>query len=158
MTGPGSGDEFLEFEVGGRRYGIRVIDVVELLRAVTIIPLPRAPGIVEGVITVRGAVVPVLDFRARFKLAPKPATSADQLMVVRVGARRRAFRIDRAIDLVRVDPSDIEDVDVLMPGVAYVAGVAKLSDRLMLIHDFRTFLSRAEADALAALEHEMATS
>jgi purine-binding chemotaxis protein CheW len=122
--------------------------VAQVIRAVTVVPLPKAPPIVEGVITIRGVVVPVLDVRARFRLPPKSATPADQLIVAWAGERRIAFRIDRAIDLVRVDPSDIEDAKALVPGVEYVAGLAKLADGLMLIHDFRTFLSQAEAAAL----------
>jgi purine-binding chemotaxis protein CheW len=151
------GDAFLEFEISARRYGVRATDVVEVLRAVTVVPLPKAPRIVEGVVTIRGVVVPVLDVRARFRLSPKPATPADQLIVAWAGGRRIAFRIDRAIDLVRLDPDDIEDAKALVPGVAYIAGLAKLADGLMLIHDLRTFLSQAEADSLVALEQEFVT-
>ena len=157
MTDIGTGDEFLEFEVATRRYGVRATDVAEILRAVTIVPLPKAPRIIEGVITVRGDVVPVLDLRARFRLPSKQASVADQLVIAWAGDRRIAFRIDRAIDLVRVDPSDIEDATALVAGVEYVAGLAKLSHGLMLIHDLRTFLSQAEAASLSALEHETAT-
>jgi len=158
MTGSESADEFLAFEVAAQRYGIRAIDVIEVLRAVTTVALPKAPGIVAGVVTVRGAVVPVLNLRARFGLPPRQTEPADQLVVAWAGERRIALPVDRAVDLVRVHPSDIEDATRLIPGVAYVAGMAKLPDGLMLIHDLRTFLSQAETDALAVLEREPVTS
>jgi purine-binding chemotaxis protein CheW len=157
MTGSGRVDEFLEFEVDAQRYGIRATDVIEVLRAVTMVELPNAPRIVAGVVTVRGVVVPVLNLRTRFGLPPRRAELADQLIVAWAGERRIALPVDRAVDLVRVRPRDIEDAARLVPGMAHVAGMAKLPDGLMLIHDLRTFLSRAEADALAALEPEPAT-
>ncbi len=140
----------LVFEVGERRYGLPTTDVRELLRAVTVVPLPGAPAIVEGVINVRGNVIPVLDIRARFRLPPRAATHTDHLIVASIGDRRVALRVDRAIELVQCAASDVEDARGVVPGVEYVAGVAKLPDGLVLIHDLRTFLSAAEATALAA--------
>src|SRR5436309_14010618 len=64
--------EVLIFEVGSQRYGLPAAGVRELVRAVTVTPLPRAPAIVEGVIDLRGTIVPVLDIRARFRLPAKP--------------------------------------------------------------------------------------
>lgn len=141
--------EVLVFEVGERRYGLPTADVRELLRAVTVVPLPRAPAIVEGVINVRGDVIPVLDIRARFRLPPKAADHTDHLIVASIGDRRVALRVDRAIELAQCGASDVEDARGVVPGVEYVAGVAKLPDGLVLIHDLRAFLSAAEATALA---------
>jgi purine-binding chemotaxis protein CheW len=59
--------ELLIFEIGASRFGLPSADVREVLRAVTIVPLPGAPPIVEGLINVRGRIVPVLDIRRRFR-------------------------------------------------------------------------------------------
>ena len=140
--------EVLVFEIAGRRYGLPACDVRELVRAMTIVPLPRAPAIVEGVINLRGRVVPVLDVRTRFRLPPKAVEPTDHLVVAEVGERLVALRADRATDLVRLDPEEVEDAKGVVPGAEYVAWVAKLPDDLVLIHDLRTFLSRAESAAL----------
>ena len=72
--------EVLVFEVEGQRYGLPTADVRELVRAVTITPLPNAPAVIEGVVNVRGRVLPVLDMRARFRLPARlsirPTTSS----------------------------------------------------------------------------------
>lgn len=140
--------EILVFEAGGRRFALPSRDVAELLRAVTIVPLPKAPAIVEGVINVRGTLVPVLDIRSRFRLPPSAIEHTDHLIVARAGQRLVALRVQRALDLVRIEPSDIEDAKKIVPGAEYVAGVAKLADGLVLIHDLQTFLSEAESAAL----------
>lgn len=140
--------EILVFEVAHRRFGVPSSDVRELLRAVTVVPLPKAPAIVEGIIDVRGTIVPVLDIRSRFRLPGKAADHSDHLLVARAGERLVALRVDRALDLVRVGADEIEEAAEIAPGVEYVAGVAKLADGLVLIHDLRTFLSQAESTAL----------
>jgi purine-binding chemotaxis protein CheW len=140
--------DVLVFEVGGVRYALPTSDVSELARAVTIVPLPKAPPIVEGVINVHGRVVPVLDIRARFRLPSRPVAHSDHLIVACVGARLVAVRADRALDLVCVDEKHIEDARNFAAGTEYVSGVAKLPDGLVLIHDLRTFLLESEAAAL----------
>jgi purine-binding chemotaxis protein CheW len=147
--------EVLIFEIGGQRYGLPAADVQELLRMAALTPLPSGPPIVEGVINIRGKVVPVLDMRARFRLPARPAEHTDHLVVAQAGPRSVALRVDRALELRRLDPAQLEDTEGVMPGVEYVAQLAKLPDGLVLIHDLPTFLSHAEAAALdAALAKE----
>lgn len=146
--------EVLIFQLSGQRYGVCVADVREVLRAVTFAPLPKAPAFVEGVINLRGALLPVLDIRMRFRLAPRPPAVSDHLVVAAAGDRLVALRVDGATDLITVDPEMIESPARVVSGTAYVTGVAKLPDGLVLIHDLRTFLSQTEADALAELDAE----
>jgi purine-binding chemotaxis protein CheW len=141
--------EVLVFELAGRRYGLPTADVREVLPALTIVPLPRAPAVVEGIINLRGVVVPVLGIRSRFHLPPRELAVSDHLIVAQLGDRPLALRVDRVTELIRLDSADIEDARGL-PGVEYVAWVAKRSEDLVLIHDLRTFLSRTEAAELAA--------
>lgn len=142
--------DVLVFEVGGLRYALPASDVRELARAVTIVPLPKAPAIVEGIINVRGRVVPVLDIRARFRLPRRALSHTDHFILAQTDERMVALRADRAVDLTQVDAEDIEEPHALVPGAEYVSGVAKLPDGLVLIHDLRTFLLEAEAAALDA--------
>jgi purine-binding chemotaxis protein CheW len=142
------GLEVLVFELGGQRYGVPVAAVREVVRAVTIVPLPRAPAVIEGIVNFRGTIVPVLDVRRRFRLPARPAEHTDHLVVARAGRRLVALRVDRAVDLVRLGGTDVEEARGSVPGAEYVAWVAKLPDDLVLIHDLETFLSRAEAETL----------
>jgi purine-binding chemotaxis protein CheW len=141
--------EILVFEIGGRRYGLAVADVRELVRAVTVVPLPRAPAIVEGAINLRGRVVPVLDLRGRFQLPAKPLDPSDHLIIAQAGERLVALRVDRALELLRLDAGQLEEVRGIVPGAEYISWIAKLPADLVLIHDLRAFLTRAESAALA---------
>lgn len=141
--------DLLLFEVGGHRYALPAADVREVVRAVAIAPLPGGPPIVEGIIDVRGRIVPVLDIRGRFRLAAKPLEPADHFILATCGAGLVALRVDVVTDFTQVGRAAIEDARAVLPCSEHVAGVAKLPGGLVLIHDLKTFLSQGESAALA---------
>lgn len=140
----------LVFQLGGQRFGVAAYDVVELLPAVSVTPLPRAPAIVEGVINVRGQLVPVLDIRSRFGLEERPVRHSDHYVVAKAGKRVVAVRADRALDLVHVPGEALIDATEAVPASPYIKGVAKLPDGLVLLHDLHAFLTSAEEASLDA--------
>jgi purine-binding chemotaxis protein CheW len=139
---------FLRFDLDGRSFGLPAADVIEIVRAVAITPLPRAPDVVEGIIDVRGRIVPVLDVRQRFRLPPKEVDLEDHLVIASVGERVIAIRVDRCEEILTFEGQALDDLERAVAGAGYVAGVMKRSDGLVLIHDLRTFLSNEETMAL----------
>jgi purine-binding chemotaxis protein CheW len=149
MSLPAAGvREVLVFEVGGQRYGLPSADVRELVRAVAITPLPRAPEVIEGVVNVRGRVLPVLDIRARFRLPRRALDPSDHFIVASAGARGVILGVARPTHLALVDESTIQPRETLGPGVTQVSGIATVEGGMVLIHDLATFLTAAEAMAL----------
>lgn len=143
----------LSFEVAGQSFALPARLLREVVRAVAITPLPKAPPIIEGVINVRGTVVPVLDIRQRFGLTPIPLAPDQHLLIAQAGPRLVALRVDRALELLAVDEGAIEAAGRVAPGAEYVAGIATLADGLLVIHDLERFLSLEEAvqvDAVVA--------
>mgnify|MGYP001586789213 FL=1 len=138
----------LVFRLDRSRYALPLWDVVEVLPAVALTTLPMAPAIVEGVIDVRGRLVPVLDIRARFRLPARQMDLADHLVLARAGLRTVALRADEAIELLHLDAQDVEPIEPAVPGASYVAGVARTADGLILLHDLQTFLTHAESEQL----------
>lgn len=149
--------ELLVFELDDQRYALYLTAVREVVRAVALTRLPGAPGVVEGAINLRGRVVPVLDLRARFGLRPKPVDPDQHLILASAGGRLVALRTDRATRLTTVPVSGIDSAAEVTPAARQIAGVAKLPDGLVLIHDVEAFLTQAESEMLeAALEAEAA--
>jgi len=132
--------------------------LLELTRAVAVTPLPKAPPIVEGVINLRGALVPVLDIRQRLGLPARPLTPDQHFIIARSGRRLVALRVDRALDLVAVEESAIESAARVTTGVEYVAGIAKVADGLLVIHDLENFLATDEARQVDAAVAEVAAA
>jgi purine-binding chemotaxis protein CheW len=143
----------LVFSLNGHRYGLPVADVQQVVRAVAFAPLPKAPPIVEGVINARGRLVPVLDIRARFRLPARSVSPSDFFVLALARERLVALRVDAGVHLAQLSSSDVESLESVVSGAEYVAGVGKLPDGLVLIHDLQTFLASAESAQLAeALE------
>ncbi|RJS21715.1 chemotaxis protein CheW [Corallococcus sp. H22C18031201] len=146
--------EVLVFILDGQRCGVPTEDVREIVRAASLTALPRAPDVVEGLLDLRGEVLPVLDLRRRFRRPARALSPQDHFIVVCTGPRRFVMRVDRAEGFHALAPGEWDVSPQSLPGVGYVAGVAKLPDGMVLVHDPRAFLTEAEAlqldSALAA--------
>ena len=139
----------MSFELSGSHFALTSTVVREIVRAVSIAPLPKAPPIIEGVINVRGTLVPVLDIRQRFGLAAAPLTPSDHLILAQAGKRPVAIRVTQATGLVAVPEEDIVAPSGTVPGAEMVAGIARLPDGVLVIHDLERFLSLDEGVATA---------
>jgi purine-binding chemotaxis protein CheW len=132
------------FALEGRSYGIPADSVVELHQMVATVPLPGAPPIVEGVINVRGSVVPVLDLRSRLDLPGRPAEPQDHLVLVLVDGAVVGLRVDRVEELIRV-PEIERSFNAVAPRIH---SLVTLDDGLLLIPDIASLLFPDEATAL----------
>ena len=136
--------QILWFELAGGRYGLPLRDVREVLRAVAVAPLPGGPDIVEGIIDVRGRIIPVLDIRGRFGIPHKPVELTDIFILTQYRADAVALRVDRAGWPVTVPEADLESRPSPLAASPYVAGVARTPDGLVVINDVNAFLTAAE--------------
>ncbi len=99
--------ELCAFRVGDEEYAIDLRRIREILQPLPVTPVPRAPEFIEGVMDLRGEVVPVVDVRERLGLgAPADAAKA-KLLVVNVAGRVLALRVDAVLEVVRLPRSAI---------------------------------------------------
>jgi purine-binding chemotaxis protein CheW len=97
---PGDGPLLL-FTVAGRRYGVELARTREILRYRRPTPLPGTPPFIEGVISVRGAVVPVVDLRRRLDLEGGSAANHQRLVIVTTRSDAAALRIEQILGVLR---------------------------------------------------------
>ncbi len=148
---PESGEPFILFELAGTTYGLpsRIVQHMEMIEQVT--PVPNAPPYVDGIVFSRGQVVPLVNLRARFGFERIPTDLRTRLIVVRSGARTVGLVVDSAREFVRIPAESIqpppEGID--QAGAQYLAGIAVLGERLVLILDVELLLLK-ENDTVAA--------
>jgi purine-binding chemotaxis protein CheW len=149
VAGPSAPTDALLFELAGSRMALVAGLVAEVVRAVEIEPLPRAPDVVSGVINVRGALTPVIDMRRRLGMACKELSPDDHFILADCGPQRVALHVDRALDLLSLNDVSVE---LLAEQAAspYVSGAAALEDGVLVIYDLAAFLSASEASALSS--------
>ena len=141
--------EVVIFDLEDQRYAIPTATVVEIVRAVTVTRLPKAPLIVMGVIDFRGTIIPVLNIRERFLRSSKEVELQDHFIIAWAGDRMAALQVDRAVAFTRIQDEDVQETKRIAPAAEYIEGVARLSDGLVLIHNLKAFLSEAESTMLA---------
>ncbi|MCK9607489.1 MAG: chemotaxis protein CheW [Methylomonas sp.] len=138
----------LVFTLDDRNCALELSMVEKVYRAVAITPLPRAPDIVLGIVNVKGVVLPVVDIRRRFRLPEKKLTPDHQLIVAQAAGRRLVVLVDHVAGVIECAPKAVTETGNIVPGIEHVAGVARLEDGIILIHDLKRFLSLEEAAAL----------
>ena len=131
-----------------QRYALPFLAVERVVRAVEVTSLPGAPELVCGIVNVRGQVVPVMDMRRRFHLAQREIALSDLLVLARTARRTVAFFADTVSSVADYPEDAIVTVDALSTDAGCIAGIAKMADGMILIHDLDLFLSAAEESAL----------
>lgn len=144
-------NRLVTFTLSRQRYALRLESVYEVVRMVEVVPLPKAPKIMLGVVNLRGSVIPVLSVRQRFGMEEGEPNPSDQLIVAETAARTVALVVDSVDEVIEQQADAILETSRIAPGLTYVDGIAKLKDGLLFIHDLERFLSLEEENQLKEL-------
>jgi purine-binding chemotaxis protein CheW len=117
---------------------------------VEVTPLPKAPAIVLGVVSIGGITVPVFSIRKRVGLSEGEASLSDQLIVADTASRLVALVVDAVIGVVERSTEEIVQARAIVPGAEYVEGIARYEEDMLFIHDLDRFLSQDEENQLHA--------
>jgi purine-binding chemotaxis protein CheW len=150
--------QLISFTIGTERFGVQILVIQEIIMMSTITEIPNSPDFVEGVINLRGNIIPVLDLRKRLRLrgvprstGPKPGT---RILVVEIEDSVTGFIVDSVAKVITVPASKIAPPpDIVVAGVQsqYISGVIHLDEGILIILDFRKILSLEEKDALGGV-------
>ncbi len=148
--------QLVSFVIDNEEFGIDILIVQEIIRPVTITRVPNAPAFVEGVINLRGRIIPVVDLRKRFGLPPRPRDKNTRIVVVEIDDTVMGFMMDAVKEVIRVHRDVIEPPPELTIGIDahYISGVAKLDDRLLILLELERVLSSEEQRALETVATE----
>jgi len=137
--GSASTDELqlVSFNVGNEEFGVDILKVQEINRMVEITRVPQAPRYIEGVINLRGKVIPIVDLRKRFNLESKEHDKDTRIVVVDIGGNIMGMIVDSVSEVLRLQASTIEPPPEIVTGLTSecIKGVAKLEDRLLIFLD-----------------------
>lgn len=149
-------EQFVIFRLGDQEYGLPVAAVDEIARPPDHVSrLPRAPAFIDGVMNLRGSVVPIVDLRRRFELASKELGSAWRILVLALGGGKTGFMVDGVSEVMRVPLDAIRPAPELSPEqMRLISRVANLEaeGRMILLVDPAQLLDQVEADVLAKFD------
>jgi purine-binding chemotaxis protein CheW len=146
--------QLVSFSIGGEEFGVDILKVQEINRMPDVTHVPSAPEYVEGVINLRGRVIPIIDLRRRFGMERKEHDKNTRIVVVELGGRIVGFIVDAVQEVLRIPRSVTEPPPSLVAGVRgeYITAVGKLEDRLLILLDLEKVLTDHENEELHASE------
>ncbi len=150
LAGGSDERQLVVFQLAAELYGVEISRVHEIIRLQSVTRVPRAPAFVEGVINLRGKVIPVVDLRRRFSLPLSENTRASRIVVVEIGDQVVGIIVDAVSEVLRVNTGVIEPPSPVVAGIdsEYLEGIAKLTDRLVILLDLDRVLAKEERRAL----------
>jgi purine-binding chemotaxis protein CheW len=148
--------QLVAFGVADGDYAVDIMRIKEIINPVAVTPMPKAPPFIEGVIELRGAIMPIIDVRKRFDLQTAPATRATKFLIVSVDVGEArvivGLVVDRVSEPLRVPRTEIRPAPRLSVSErAFFTGVVAHHGKMLMVLDVDALLSTAEKATLSGL-------
>ena len=145
--------QLVSFNLGSEEFAVDIAVVQEIVRMPEITKVPRTADFVEGVVNLRGKIIPVVDLRKRFGLPVGAATKSTRIIIVTIGGRTVGMIVDGVSEVLRLGADAIEAAPELVTSAidaSFIRGIAKLAERLLILLSLELILSQEEVRALEA--------
>lgn len=149
-------DELLQlvsFKIGEEEFGVDILKVQEINRMLDVTRVPNAPEFVDGVINLRGKVIPIINLRRRFGMERIDRNKNTRIVVVELSGKVVGFVVDAVHEVLRIPRNVTEPPPTLAGSVKaeYITAVGKLDDRLLILLDLEKILTEGQQQAVNAV-------
>jgi purine-binding chemotaxis protein CheW len=143
--------QLVSFHLGDEEFAVDILNIQGINRMVEITKVPNAPDYVEGIINLRGRVIPIIDLRRKLGLDTKEYDKATRFIVVEIDSKVIGFIVDSVNEVLRINSSITEPPPPMVAGVEskFITAVGKLEDRLLILLDIENILSDTELKEVA---------
>jgi len=150
--------QFVGFGIGKEHFGVNILTVQEIIRSTEVTTVPNSPSFVEGVINLRGDIIPVIDLRKRLDLFnPEKTVNRNWILILRIGHHVAGFIVDEVSKVLKVPDDSIDPPPgIVIAGLEnqYIQGVCEIDGKLLIILDFESVLFNEEYYALKDMDYE----
>lgn len=138
--------QLVTFNLGKEEFAVDILNIQSINRMMEITIVPNSPTFVEGIINLRGQVIPVIDLRDRLELAKKEYDKHSRIIVVNIDSKIIGFIVDLVNEVLRIQSNITEPPPQIVAGIdsEFITAVAKLDDRLITLLDLKRLLSEDE--------------
>lgn len=137
------------FNLADKEYAVDIKSVREVRRIKQITPVPKTLDFIEGVVSLRGRVIPIINLRKKLSLPSPEKISLNRVLITESNKHMLGIAVDSVIGVVSIDNSNIEPPDDVLKKAEYLIGVGKIGNRLILIVDIEKLLSGEEKSGIA---------
>jgi len=145
--------QLVVFNVGKELYGMGIESVHEIVKVPDITEVPDTPAFLEGVINLRGKIVPVVDLRKRLRLIGKERTKSSRVLITENDGRLVGLLVDAVSEVLKIPPDTVEAPPEMISsiGVEYITGVAKIGEQLIILLDLKKVFSIEDMKKVGAV-------
>ena len=149
--------QLVVFDLAAESYGVDISSVREIIRMQDITQVPRTPEFVEGVIDLRGRVIPVVDLRKLFGFGVKDATEDTRIVVVDIGGQDIGVVVDAVNEVLRISANAVEPPSsvITTEDSDFLLGIVKLPTRLIIFLDLERALSDIDTSVIMDQANEV---
>ncbi|AFH50261.1 Chemotaxis signal transduction protein [Ignavibacterium album JCM 16511] len=142
--------QLVSFIIGNEEYAVNIFYVKEINRLSHITKVPNAPEFIEGVINLRGRIIPVIDLRIKIGLPKKGFDKDSRIIVIEDEDLLVGFLVDAVKEVIRIPKNIIEEPPEIVTSskTDFISSVGKLEDRLLILIDLKKILSKNEQNKL----------
>jgi purine-binding chemotaxis protein CheW len=149
--------QLVSFRIGNEEFGCDILMVQEIIRPTAITPIPNASRAILGMINLRGRIIPIVDLRTQLHISDGELDVNDRrkrILIIEMGGHVTGFVVDSVSEVMKVPVGEIEPAPNLVTSnisAAYISGVIKLLNRLIILLDFQQILRPQEKQELEAI-------
>jgi purine-binding chemotaxis protein CheW len=142
--------QLVSFRIGSEEFGVDILMVQEIIRITAITPIPNASHAILGMINLRGRIIPIVDLRSQLHISEGQQLEHDRrkrILIIEMGGHVTGFVVDSVSEVMKVPAGEIEPAPNLVTSsisAAYISGVIKLPNRLIIMLDFKQILRPQE--------------
>ena len=142
--------QLVSFKIANEEFGVDILNVQEINKMTTITKVPNSPAFVEGVINLRGRVIPVVNLRIKMSMPNKEYDKDTRIIVVDLSGKTVGFLVDSVSEVLRIPRNIMEPPPSIVAGINsnYITAVGKLEDRLLILLDLDKILQQDEKEVL----------
>lgn len=129
--------QFVSFKLGKEEFCVNIFSVKEINKMLKLTQIPNSPEFVEGVVNLRGVIIPVINLRSKLNMPSIEDTQSTRIVVIDIKNQQVGLKVDEVSEVLRIQNSLLENPPELANGVnsKYIKSVAKLDDRLLMLLD-----------------------
>jgi purine-binding chemotaxis protein CheW len=138
--------QLVTFRLDNEEFGVDILKVQEINKMIDITRIPNAPPFVEGVINLRGKIIPIVDLRKRLGFEGRPFDKSTRIIVVELDGVVLGFIVDSVSEVLRISDATVEPPPPLVSGIEseYIEGVGKLDGRLLILLELKKVFTSSD--------------
>jgi len=143
-------EKFVVFVLNNEQYAVNILQVREIIRPLPVTRVPKAPDFIEGIINLRGTIIPIIDLKKCLGMELREPTKQNRILILEIEDNLLGFIIDKVNEVISISRENIHEPpdSILMIDSSFIEGIAQLGERLIVIIDFRKVLEKERFQAL----------